>query len=171
MKKEIILVDKNDKQIGIGEKMQVHKEGLLHRAFSVFIFNNKNELLLQKRAKSKYHCGGLWTNTCCSHPKPNEDTTSAAHARLVEEMGFDCPIKEIFSFMYKAKFNNNLYEHEFDHVFFGNYDKNPIPKKLEVEDWKWIDLNTLKKDLQINPDNYTFWFKECVGKVFSFLEK
>lgn len=164
--KEIILVDEKDNEVGTGEKMQVHQAGLLHRCFSIFIFNSKGELLLQKRAKSKYHSGGLWSNTCCSHPRPNQNLKEEAKRRLKEEMGIDCDLKEIFSFIYKAKLGN-LIEYEFDHVFFGKFDGNPKPNKREVEDWKWINPKELKKDIKENPQKYTFWFKKILNKVLN----
>ena len=170
MKDEIILVDEKDNQISTGEKMTVHKEGKLHRAFSVFIFNSKDELMLQQRAKIKYHSPGLWTNTCCSHPKPGEKTEDAAKRRLREEMGFSCDLKEAFSFVYKAKFDNGLSEHEFDHVFIGKFDGNPKPDKKEAENWKWISFSELKKDMKRNPDNYTCWLKVSIDKLISYLE-
>ena len=165
MKEELILIDQKDNYIGSGEKMQVHKEGKLHRAFSIFVFNSKNELLLQKRAKSKYHSGGLWTNTCCGHPRVEEEIIDASHRRLKEEMGFDCPLKEIFSFIYKAELDNNLIENELDHVFIGKYDGKPIPNPEEVEDWKWQDLKELLNDIKNNPQDYTHWFKISIEKV------
>ncbi len=167
MDNELILVNKNDKKIGIGEKIKTHRQGKLHRAFSIFIFNSKNELLIQKRAKTKYHSNDLWTNTCCSHPRPGEDIEEAAHRRLKEEMGFDCKLKEIFSFIYKTNFGNGLTEHEYDHVFLGKFNGTIIPNPNEIEDWKWINLNELKKDLKENPDNYSYWFRIIIYKVIS----
>lgn len=155
---EIILVDENDNQIGTGEKLEVHRQGKLHRAFSVLIFNPKGELLLQKRAKSKYHSGGLWSNTCCSHPTVGERIKDSAERRLFEEMGIKTKLKEIFSFVYKAKFED-LTEYEFDHVFEGRFNGNPNPEPEEAEDWKWMNLAELKKDIKENPKNYTEWFK------------
>lgn len=166
---EVILVDEKDNVIGTEEKMKTHQEGKLHRAFSIFVFNSKGELLLQKRAKSKYHSGGLWTNTCCSHPRPEEHIEKAVHRRLKEEMGFDCELKEIFSFTYKAKLDNNLFEHEYDHVFIGNFDGEPNPNPEEVDDWKWVDLEELKKDIRENPDSYTYWLKISIDKIISHL--
>ncbi len=168
---KVILVDKNDKEVGIGEKIKTHKEGKLHRAFSIFVFNSKSELLLQKRTKSKYHSGGLWTNTCCSHPIPGESVEETAHRRLKEEMGFDCNLKEIFSFTYKVKFENNLFENEYDHVFIGNFDGKPNPNPEEVDDWKWINLEKLKNDIRENPDRYTYWLKTSIDKIISYLDK
>jgi isopentenyl-diphosphate delta-isomerase len=170
-KERVILVDKNDKEIGTEEKIKVHKEGKLHRAFSIFVFNSKGELLLQKRAKSKYHSSGLWTNSCCSHPKLGEHIEKTVHRRLKEEMGFDCELKEIFSFNYKVKFDNNLFENECDHVFMGIFDGKPNPNSEEVDDWKWIDVEELREDIQENPDNYTYWLKVSIDKIIPYLEK
>jgi len=171
MEQKVILVDKNDKEIGIEEKIKAHQEGKLHRAFSVAVFNSESKLLLQKRAEGKYHSGGLWTNTCCSHPAPGEGTEEAAHRRLKEEMGFDCPLREAFSFIYKHKFDNGLTEYEFDHIFIGTFDHAPAPNPKEVSDWKWIDPEKLKQDIQKKPDQYTYWFKICVDKIISFYKK
>lgn len=171
MEEQIILIDQDDNQIGTGEKLKVHQEGKLHRCFTIFIFNSKNELLIQQREKHKYHCGGLWTNTCCGHPRPGETTASAAHRRLQEEMGFDCPLKEIFTFTYKAKFNNGITEHEFDHVFLGKFNGQPYPNSKEAGDFKWISVAELKKDIKQNPKKYTVWFKMSLDKVISFLWK
>ncbi len=168
---KIILVDKKDREIGTGEKLEVHKSGKLHRAFSIFVFNRKGELLLQKRAKGKYHSGGLWSNTCCSHPRAGERLEKAVHRRLKQEMGFDCSLKEIFSFVYKVKFENGLYEHELDHVFIGNYGRKPEPDPEEADGWKWISLNELKKDIQKNPGNYTYWLKVSLDKLDSYMKK
>ena len=155
----VILVDKLDNKIGICEKLKAHKERKLHRAFSIFIFNSKGELLLQQRAKKKYHSGGLWINTVCSHPEPNLDILISAKNRLKEEMGFTTEVKELFSFIYKSDYKNRLTEYEFDHVFFGLYEKNPKPNSDEVMDYKWMKLENIKKDINDNPNNYTSWFK------------
>jgi isopentenyl-diphosphate delta-isomerase len=164
---KVILVNENDKEIGAEEKIKAHHEGKLHRAFSIFVFNSKGRLLLQRRAKSKYHSGGLWTNTCCSHPRPGESLERAIHRRLKEEMGFDCELKEIFSFTYKAKLDNNLFENEYDHVFMGKFDGNPTPNTEEVDEWKWVNLKELKKDIQKNPDNYSYWLRASIDKIIS----
>ncbi len=161
----VILIDKNDKEIGFGKKIEVHKKNKLHRAFSIFVFNSKGELLLQQRAKSKYHSGGLWTNTCCSHPRPGESIEKAAHRRLKEEMGFDCEVKELFGFYYNGKLDNDFFEHEYDHVLIGNFDGEPEPNPGEVDGWKWIGLEELRKDIQKNPDNYTYWLKVSIDRV------
>jgi len=161
---QVILVNKKDTAIGIEEKMKVHLKGKLHRAFSVLLFNEKGETLIQKRAGSKYHSGGLWTNTCCSHPRPKENLGQAAKRRLKEEMGIETDLKEIFSFIYKAKLGN-LVEYEFDHVFLGRFQGNPKPDKKEVEDWQWIKPADLGADIKKNPQKYTPWFKIIFNKV------
>ena len=164
---KVILVDKNDRQVGLMEKQEAHIKGLLHRAFSVFIFNTKNELLLQKRANQKYHSGGLWTNTCCSHPRDNESIIDAAYRRLNEEMGMTCDLELKFNFIYKAKLDNNLYEHELDHVFFGFSDTIPKINKKEVCAFDYKTLEFLKKDIIMSPNNYTEWFKICLNEVYN----
>lgn len=141
------------------EKMEAHEKGLLHRAFSVLIFNSKGEMLLQKRARSKYHSGGLWTNTCCSHPAPNESVAEAAKRRLKEEMGIDAEPKFAYKFSYKTPLDQNLVEHEVDHVFTATFDGEPIINTNEVEDWKFVEINELLADVQSNPASYTEWFK------------
>ena len=169
--KLVILVDKNDKAIGTEEKIKAHQDNKLHRAFSILITNSQGKILLQKRAENKYHSGSLWTNTCCSHPRPGEETETAAHRRLQEEMGFDCPLKEIFSFVYQVNFEkDNLSEHEFDHVFIGTYDKKPKPNPEEVEDFKWISPEELIADIKQNPESYSFWFKNSLEKILKYLK-
>lgn len=168
MPEKLILVDKKDKEIGTGEKMEVHKKGALHRAFSIVILNSKGQMLIHKRAKTKYHCGGLWTNACCSHPLVGESTEKAAHRRLKEEMGFDCKLKEITSFIYKAGFDNGLTENEFDHLFTGFYDGSVKPNKDEVEDFRFVDINELKKDMKKQPEKYTPWFRIIIEKNIDF---
>ena len=155
----VILVDENDQEIGTMEKQEAHEKGLLHRAFSVFIFNEKKELLLQQRALTKYHSAGLWTNTCCSHPRIGETIEQAAHRRLMEEMGFDCELSTKTSFIYKAAFENGLTEHEFDHVLIGNFNGEININPTEVKNFKWIALDELSIDLFQNKQNYTAWFK------------
>ncbi|MDO8260296.1 MAG: isopentenyl-diphosphate Delta-isomerase [Candidatus Magasanikbacteria bacterium] len=161
---DIILVDENDKQIGTSEKMAVHEAGKLHRAFSILIFNSGGELMLQKRVSEKYHCGGLWTNTCCSHPRPGESLVTATSRRLQEEMGFDCELKEIFSFVYKIRFANGLTENEFDHVFVGKYDGQPIINPSEVSDWRWVKMSDLIDDIHQNKADYTPWFCRIIDE-------
>ena len=165
MKEKVILVDKNDKEVGSMEKQEAHIKGILHRAFSVFIFNDKNELLLQRRAVNKYHSGGLWTNTCCSHPRQNEKTKEAAKRRLFEEMGMHSTLKKQFDFIYKAKLDNNLYEHEFDHVYFGFSSELPQINLEEVEEYAYKSLGEIAKELKTNPEKYTEWFKICFKEV------
>ena len=166
MRQEVILVDELDRAIGTEEKIKAHEEGLLHRAFSVFIVNNRNELLLQKRASSKYHSPGLWTNTCCSHPAPGEDLQVSAEKRLLEEMGFSCSLSWLFKFIYKTSFDNNLTEHELDHVFIGKFDAKPIPNPEEVENWRWVDLDFLKHDIKVDPQKYTFWLRHVYDRFY-----
>ncbi len=165
MEEQVILVDEHDQQIGVMEKMEAHVTGNLHRAFSAFIFNGKGELLLQQRALHKYHSPGLWSNTCCSHPKPGEETIDAVSRRLKEEMGMTCPLKFEFSFTYKAKFQNNLTEHEFDHVYFGTSDVLPLPNFDEIANFRYSSLDLLAEDLQKNPDQYSAWLKICFQKI------
>ena len=160
----VILVDVNDNPIGVAEKLEAHQKGNLHRAFSIFIFNNQNQLLIHQRNPKKYHSGGLWTNTCCGHPRPEETTIEAAKRRLNEEMGFVCDIQKEFDFAYKVVFENGLIENEFDHVFTGVYNGIPNPNPIEVSDYKWINWSDLLKDVQKNSSKYTFWFKECLLK-------
>jgi isopentenyl-diphosphate Delta-isomerase len=161
----VILVDENDVQIGIAGKMEAHYKGILHRAVSVFIINSSSQWILQRRALNKYHSKGLWTNTCCSHPYPGETNIEAAGRRLMEEMGMQSKLKELFSFKYKQKLDNELTEHEFDHVFIGISDDDPIINTNEVFEWKKVSYNTLHEDILKNPNNYTYWFKEIYKKV------
>ena len=162
MTEYVVLVDEKDQAIGQAEKMEAHEKGLLHRAFSIFVFNTKGELLLQKRASSKYHSGGLWTNTCCSHPRPDEDILDAAHRKLQQEMGFDCELTESFSFTYTAKLDHGLTENEFDHVLIGHYEKDPVINPEEADDFKWISMEELKRDADMHPHEYTAWFLICL---------
>ena len=159
MNEMVILVDPYDRQIGVEEKMKAHREGKLHRAFSVFVFNQKGEMLLQKRAPQKYHSGGLWTNACCSHPRPGEAVEQGAARRLNEEMGFVCELKKAFDFIYKAELNGGLIEHELDHVFIGSYNGEIHPNANEVADYRWLNIQTIKHELENFPEKYTAWFK------------
>lgn len=162
---KVILVDKNDTEIGTMEKMEAHEKALLHRAISVFIFNSKGEWLLQRRALNKYHSNGLWTNTCCSHPFPNETSLEAANRRLKEEMGLESNLEEIFHFIYKAPLDNKLTEHELDHVFIGTTNKEPFINSDEVMEWKYISYSDLLADLQNSPEDYTVWFRKIFERV------
>jgi isopentenyl-diphosphate delta-isomerase len=157
-KEEVILVDKDDNPVGAMEKMEAHRKALLHRAFSVFIFNEKGEMLLQQRALQKYHSAGLWTNACCSHPRPGEDTQAAALRRLQEEMGFTTILEKLFDFTYRAEFENGLTEFEFDHVFTGSYNGDIHPNPAEVSDHCFKTLNEIRADLAAHPQRYTPWF-------------
>lgn len=145
--------------------MDVHRQGKLHRAFSIFIFNSKGDMLIQQRDTGKYHCGGLWSNTCCSHPRSDEILEGAIHRRLEEEMGFDCDLHKVFKFTYKAEFSNGLTEHETDHVFVGVCDKTPVLNKEEAMDYRWISVPDLLEDISKNPDKYTPWFKIALEKL------
>jgi isopentenyl-diphosphate delta-isomerase len=168
---EVVLVDENDHPVGRGEKIETHLSPKLHRAFSIFVFDPSGHLLLQKRARVKYHSGGLWSNTCCSHPRPGESTDSAAHRRLKEELGFDCEITKVFDLIYYAELENNFFEYEYDHIFVGRYDGSPAPDPDEVEDWKWVDVRTLAGDLRENPHVYSYWlrasFEQLLEKLSS----
>lgn len=156
---EVILVDTHDNEIGKMGKLEVHQKGELHRAFSVFIFNNKNELLLQRRAFGKYHSEGLWTNTCCSHPAPGETILQAANRRLMEEMELECSLESSFSFIYKAELANNLIEYELDHVILGFSDETPHINPSEAIAFKWLNVETIVEDIKNHPEQYTVWFK------------
>ncbi|MDD4625208.1 MAG: isopentenyl-diphosphate Delta-isomerase [Candidatus Pacebacteria bacterium] len=164
MAKDIILIDESNNQIGTAEKMEAHRQGLLHRAFSILIYNQKGEILLQRRAASKYHCPGLWTNTCCSHPRPGENLLASAERRLKEEMGFSAPLRKTgLEFVYKIKVGE-LIEHEYDYVLEGSFDGEPILNPEEVDAYKWIDMKSLDKDIEENPQNYTPWFRLIIGQ-------
>jgi isopentenyl-diphosphate delta-isomerase len=162
---KVILVDQNDIQTGISEKLEAHHKGLLHRAVSVFIVNSQGDWLIQRRAFDKYHSNGLWTNACCTHPLPGESVFDAAKRRLKEEMGIICNVTWLFSFIYKEKLDNELTEHELDHIFFGMTDSDPVINTSEVEAWKRISFDQIQKDVKQNPDIFTFWFREIYEKV------
>jgi isopentenyl-diphosphate Delta-isomerase len=165
-KEYVILVDQHDREIGKAEKLQAHHEGLLHRAFSLFIFNDAGDMLIHQRALSKYHSGGLWTNACCSHPRPAEPIEQAVHRRLYEELGFDCQLFYQTNFIYKVRFDeDNLFEHEFDHVFKGIFNGTCKPNPDEVTAIDWIPLNTLYNDVITHPEKYTAWFKIALKKI------
>jgi isopentenyl-diphosphate Delta-isomerase len=161
----VILVDENDTPLGTMEKMEAHEKGVLHRAFSVFIFNQKGEMLLQQRAFTKYHSSGLWTNTCCSHPRENELTIDAAHRRLQEEMGFDCEIEKAFDFIYKRELDQGLTEHELDHVFIGEFEGEVCFNKEEVNAYIYIPVQDVLEEVNQRPEKYTEWFKICLNEV------
>lgn len=162
---EVILVNENDEPIGTMKKMEAHKKGLLHRAFSVFIFDKQGRMLLQQRAAEKYHGAHLWTNACCSHPFPGEEVDTAAQRRLKEEFGFGTGLQEIFSFTYKANVENNLVEHEYDHVFAGEYEGELNPDPNEVSDYTYSDLSNLKRQIENHPQEFTSWFKIAFPKI------
>ena len=166
MKDQVILVNTEDSPIGYMEKMEAHKKGLLHRAISVFIFNEKKEMLIQRRALSKYHTPGIWSNTACSHPRKNETTMEAAERRLFEEMGLKTTLNYGFKFLYKAEFNNGLIEHELDHVFFGFSNDKPFLNNSEVCDYKYLDIGNLEKMILQKPETFSPWFKLTYKKVF-----
>lgn len=167
---KVILVNENDEPIGLMPKMEAHEKAMLHRAFSVFVLNEKNEIMLQQRAYHKYHSPLLWTNTCCSHQREGEDNIQAGSRRLQEEMGFTTELKELFSFIYKAPFDNGLTEHELDHVMIGYYNDVPQINPEEVESWKWMTIEAVKEDMERNPDIYTVWFKIIFDKFYHYLE-
>lgn len=170
MIEEVILVDANDHAIGTMEKMEAHEKGLLHRAFSILLINEKGEMLLQQRALEKYHSPGLWTNACCSHPRPNESNLDAAYRRLQEELGMSVDLKEIFHFTYRAEFDHGLIEHEIDHVFLGLTNENPKINLTEVLSYKWINLYELQQDMIAHPDKYTAWFNLLMVDYYSSIE-
>ena len=163
---KVILVDESDNAIGEMEKLEAHQKGLLHRAFSVFIFDPEGKMLLQQRALSKYHSGGLWTNTCCSHPLPGEDTLNAANRRLMEEMGITTELEHKNFLVYKTAFNNGLFEHEYDHIYTGKTDQQPKINKTEVENFEWLTLPEVKEKIKLNPQLFTVWFKMAIEKFF-----
>lgn len=156
---QVILVDEDDRELGASEKLAAHAAGQLHRAFSIFVFNSAGQLLLQRRAKSKYHSGGLWSNTCCGHPRPAESTVAAARRRLREEMSFECELRPAFEFLYRAELANELIEHEYDHVFVGEFDGAFRPDVSEVEGWKWTTPEELRRDVRERPEEYTYWLR------------
>ncbi|WP_089894614.1 isopentenyl-diphosphate Delta-isomerase [Kriegella aquimaris] len=168
---QVILVNEQDQQIGTMPKMEAHEKALLHRAFSVFIMNEKGETMLQQRATGKYHSPLLWTNTCCSHQREGESNLEAGKRRLIEEMGFSVELKELFSFIYKAPFDNGLTEHELDHVMMGSFDGNPKINPDEVADWKWMKPEEIKKSIATDPQQYTAWFKIIFEKFYDHISK
>ena len=167
---EVILVNERDEPIGLMPKLEAHQKAVLHRAFSVFVLNDKNEVLLQQRAHQKYHSPLLWTNTCCSHQRSGETNIEAGSRRLFEEMGFRTELKELFHFIYKAPFDNGLTEHELDHVMIGYFNGEPVINPEEVEDWKWMKIEDIKIDMAANPSIYTVWFKIIFDEFYHYLE-
>jgi len=166
----VILVNERDEPIGLMPKMEAHEKAVLHRAFSVFVLNSKNEVMLQQRARDKYHSPLLWTNTCCSHQREGETNVEAGTRRLREEMGFTTELRELFHFIYKAPFDNGLTEHELDHVMIGRYDGIPEINPTEVESWKWMDIESIKRDMEAHPERYTIWFRIIFDEFYHFLE-
>jgi len=172
MKEEqVILVNEKDEAIGLMPKMEAHEKGKLHRAFSVFVFNDKGELMLQQRALHKYHSPGLWTNTCCSHQRLGETNIEAGKRRLMEEMGFETELRELFSFIYKAPFDNGLTEHELDHVLLGYYSGTPEINPDEVAAWKWMGLDEIRQELEESPEDYTAWFRIIFNRFYEYIRQ
>ena len=170
IEENVILVNEKDEQIGLMPKLEAHEKAVLHRAFSVFILNHKNQIMLQQRANHKYHSPMLWTNTCCSHQREGETNLQAGNRRLMEEMGIQTELKELFHFIYKAPFDNGLTEHELDHVMIGYFDNNPAINPEEVASWKWMEMEAVKKDMLLNSDIYTVWFKIIFEEFYHYLE-
>ncbi|HEU0137568.1 MAG TPA: isopentenyl-diphosphate Delta-isomerase [Flavobacterium sp.] len=168
---KVILVNERDEPLGLMPKMEAHEKALLHRAFSVFIINKNNEIMLQQRAQHKYHSPLLWTNTCCSHQREGESNLAAGARRLYEEMGIETELRELFTFIYKAPFENGLTEHELDHVMVGYYDDEPRLNIDEVENWKWMAIDDVKRDMTENPDDYTVWFKIIFDRFYQYLKE
>ena len=166
---QVILVNQKDEPLGVMDKMEAHEKGLLHRAFSIFVFNRHGDMLLQQRAEGKYHSGGLWTNACCSHPMPGEETLAAAERRLKEEMGFTTSLEKVFSFIYRTDFDNGLTEHEVDHVFTGLFDGIVKPNPSEVDNYAFKPLHAIRHSIQKEPILYTSWFKIAFPKLESYL--
>lgn len=170
VEEKVILVNEKDEPIGLMPKLEAHEKAMLHRAFSVFILNDMNEIMLQQRAAHKYHSPLLWTNTCCSHQREGETNIQAGKRRLKEEMGFSSELKELFSFIYKAPFDNGLTEHEYDHVMIGYSNETPVINPDEVESWKWMSIEAVKLDIAKQPEQYTAWFKIIFDQFYHFLE-
>lgn len=165
----VVLVNEKDEEIGVMEKIEAHEKALLHRAFSVFVFNQEGAMMIQKRALGKYHSPGLWTNTCCSHQRQGEENTAAGKRRLQEEMGFQTELKEVNSFIYKSPYDNGLTEHEYDYLLVGHYDGAPQPNPDEVADWKWVKPEDVKQDLEKNPEQYTSWFYIIFDQYYQYI--
>lgn len=166
----VVLVNEKDEKIGLMPKQEAHVKGVLHRAFSVFVLNSKNEVMLQQRALGKYHSPGLWTNTCCSHQRDGENSIAAGKRRLMEEMGFSCDLKETTSFIYKAPFDNGLTEHELDHILVGHFEGEPEVNPEEVANWKWMQVESVKEDIEKHPENYTAWFKIIFNQFYDHIQ-
>lgn len=166
MKEErVILVDEDDVERGSAEKLRAHQDGALHRAFSILVFNRGGELLLQRRAAEKYHSPGLWTNTCCGHPRPGEDTAAAARRRLREEMGFECELQPLCGVRYRADVGAGLVENEYDHVFVGRYDGPPHPDPGEVQAWRWARVDGIRREVAAGADGFTAWFPHLLDRL------
>lgn len=165
MSERVILVDENDESLGTAEKLAVHEEGRLHRAFSVFVVDDQGHLLLQRRAWGKYHSGGLWTNTCCSHPRPGESVQAAARRRLQEEMGFECEVEPAGTLLYRADVGGGLIEHEYDHLLVGRWTGAPVPEPHEVAGWRWVEPDALAAEVAATPDRFTTWFRLALPHV------
>ncbi len=164
IREEVILVDETDREIGTMEKLEAHKKGALHRAFSILLFNSNGDILLQKRARTKYHSAGLWTNTCCSHPRPGESMKEATRRKLLQEMGIDEPSDFAFKFQYRTELENHLIEHELDHVFIGRFNGVPKINFREVEDYRWISIDALRSEIESDPGKFTYWFKLIMSR-------
>jgi isopentenyl-diphosphate Delta-isomerase len=169
VRERVILVDRADRPVGTAEKLAAHRSGSLHRAFSVLVRDGDGRVLLQRRALDKYHSPGLWSNTCCSHPRPGEPTIAAAHRRLVEEMGFDCPLRPVGSLLYRARVGAGLVEHEYDHVLVGHWEGTPVPDPAEVADWRWADLPDLGRAVRWNSSLFTPWFRLLLPRLEALL--
>jgi len=170
VREEVVLVNHKDEVVGVEEKLATHVRGALHRAFSIFIFSSTGNLLLQRRTTTKYHSGGLWSNTCCGHPRMGESTEAASRRRLYEEMGFDCEVRKVFEFIYYAELGGGLFEHEYDHVLVGQFDGVPIPSRDEVDDWKWVDPTKLRAEMRQNPQIFTYWFRVAFDPLWRLIQ-
>ena len=171
IQEQVVLVNEQDEALGAMEKMEAHRTASLHRAFSVFVFDDRGRLLLQQRAEGKYHSGGLWTNTCCGHPRPGEEIGAAAKRRLNEEMNILIDMEPRFRFLYRAALDNELHEHELDHVFFARFSGIPRPDPSEVMAWRYVPVAEVDEELTRDPDRYTVWFQKCWNEVREHLER
>jgi isopentenyl-diphosphate delta-isomerase len=168
---KVILVDENDRELGTEEKERAHREGRLHRAFSVFVFDARGRLLLQRRSRTKYHSAGLWTNTCCSHPRPGERVEAAALRRLREEMGIECELRSVFPLLYRAELEGGMTEHEYDHVLVGECGRDPAPDPDEVDDWAWVDAAEVRREVAEAPERFTHWFRLALPELLDRLDR